>query len=123
MSKSARWRSRCSSPSTTWSSNDVTAVTVTTAGVMRALKVAPAVITAQVDTAHGQLNTSVVQVPTGLVVSAGDNQSATVNTAVGTPPCVKAEDAGGSGVANLSVTFTVTGGGGSAGGTDRKSVV
>jgi adhesin/invasin len=42
----------------------------------------------------------------------GDGQSATVNTAVATPPSAKVADQYGNGVPNAGVTFAVTGGGG-----------
>ena len=45
---------------------------------------------------------------------AGDNQSATVSTAVATRPKVKVADAFGNGVSGVSVTFAVASGGGSA---------
>jgi len=50
---------------------------------------------------------------TQLVKVAGDGQSAVVGTALGTAPAVRALDQFGNGVANLSVTFAVTGGSGS----------
>lgn len=46
-------------------------------------------------------------------VQAGDGQTATVGTAVATPPAVRISDAFGNPVAGAEVTFAVTGGGGS----------
>ncbi len=48
-----------------------------------------------------------------IALNAGNNQSATVNTAVATAPSVLVTDAGGNPVSGISVTFAVTGGGGS----------
>ncbi|MBK8004309.1 MAG: Ig-like domain-containing protein [Gemmatimonadetes bacterium] len=48
-----------------------------------------------------------------LAKSAGDNQSATVNTTVATSPRVLVSDQFGNPVSGVSVTFSVTGGGGS----------
>ncbi len=50
---------------------------------------------------------------TDIVLNAGNNQTATVNTAVTTAPSVKVTDAGGNPVSGVSVTFAVAGGGGS----------
>lgn len=64
-------------------------------------------------------STATVTVTAGLaanVVSvAGDAQTATVNTPVASAPRVRVTDAFGSNVAGASVTFAVTGGGGSVG--------
>ncbi|MEQ1857390.1 MAG: Ig-like domain-containing protein, partial [Longimicrobiales bacterium] len=51
--------------------------------------------------------------PTSVIVNAGSSQSATVNTAVATDPQVLVRDAFNNPVPNASVTFAVTGGGGS----------
>jgi adhesin/invasin len=48
-----------------------------------------------------------------LAVNGGNNQSATVNTPVATPPSVVVRDQFGNGVAGVTVTFAVTSGGGS----------
>jgi len=51
--------------------------------------------------------------PAQIAISAGNNQSAAAGTAVATDPAVLVTDAGGNPVAGVSVTFSVTGGGGS----------
>ncbi|HEU0014056.1 MAG TPA: Ig-like domain-containing protein [Longimicrobium sp.] len=51
--------------------------------------------------------------PANMVKSAGDGQSATVDTEVAIDPAVTITDAGGNPVAGVEVTFSVTGGGGS----------
>jgi hypothetical protein len=50
--------------------------------------------------------------PSQIAVNGGNNQSATVNTAVGTAPSVLVTDAQGNAVAGVSVTFAVATGGG-----------
>jgi acetyl esterase/lipase len=51
-------------------------------------------------------------IATQLLPAGGDGQSAVAGSAVAIAPAVVARDAGGVGVAGVSVTFTVTGGGG-----------
>ncbi len=51
---------------------------------------------------------------TTIAVSAGNSQSASIGTAVATPPAVIVTDAGGNPIAGRSITFAVASGGGSA---------
>ena len=60
--------------------------------------------------------TGVADSATQLVTTAGDLQSALVGTAVATDPTVRAQDQFGNAVAGASITFGVTGGGGSVSG-------
>ncbi len=60
-------------------------------------------------------------VATSLILNAGDNQTATVNTAVTTAPSVLARDGSGNPVSGVSVTFAVASGGGGATGTSAVS--
>ncbi len=57
-----------------------------------------------------------VGAPASIAVAAGDGQSATVNTAVATPPAVVIRDGDGNPVPGIPVTFAVTSGGGSVSG-------
>src|SRR5207247_2371254 len=57
--------------------------------------------------------TGTVGSASSLVISAGNNQSAPVGTAVATRPAVRVTDAGGNAVPNVAVTFAVASGGGS----------
>ena len=57
--------------------------------------------------------TGQVGAPAAITKVAGDNQSATVGTAVATAPRVKVVDAQGNGVSGVAVTFAVASGGGS----------
>lgn len=60
--------------------------------------------------------TGTALVPANIAVAAGNNQSATVNTAVATPPQVLVTTSDGTPVPNVLVTFAVTSGGGSVAG-------
>ncbi|MBK8056861.1 MAG: Ig-like domain-containing protein [Gemmatimonadetes bacterium] len=60
--------------------------------------------------------TATAQVPTTITVNAGNNLSATVGTAVATDPSVVVRDASNAVIANVSVTFRITGGGGTVNG-------
>ena len=57
--------------------------------------------------------TGLVGPPASVTRDAGDNQTATVNTAVAIPPRVVVRDAAGNPVSGVTVTFAVTAGGGS----------
>ena len=56
--------------------------------------------------ATGSDTVTVVQVPTTLTISAGNNQSATISTPFATPLSVTVKDAGSNPVSGVSVTFT-----------------
>jgi len=64
-------------------------------------------------------NATTTGVPTLVAVFAGNNQAAVQGTALAVPPSVRVTDGGGQGVANLQVTFAVTGGGGSINGASQ----
>ena len=57
--------------------------------------------------------TGTAPVPASIAVNGGNNQTATVGTAVATAPSVVVRDASSNPIVNASVTFAVTGGGGS----------
>ena len=99
-------------PLLTWASSDSTAVTVTSSGVIRAISTTPAHVIARCDTVAAQIPVAVTQGVTSLLVYDGDNQSATVGTAVPVAPAVVALDDGGNAVAGVWVTFAITSGGG-----------
>jgi len=77
-------------PSIRWTSSDPTAITVSAEGAVRALRAAPAVLTAQIDTVSATLNVSVHQTVANLEVSAGDLQTGPVGASVPVPPSVVA---------------------------------
>ncbi|MEO8201940.1 MAG: Ig-like domain-containing protein [Gemmatimonadota bacterium] len=56
--------------------------------------------------------TATSDVPTAIAINGGNNQTATAGTAVAIDPSVRVRDANNNGVGNVSVTFTVTAGGG-----------
>ncbi|MGE3524646.1 MAG: Ig-like domain-containing protein, partial [Gemmatimonadales bacterium] len=66
--------------------------------------------------------TATSDVPTRLQLSAGNNQTDTVGTAVATAPAVRVLDANSNPVAGVGVTFTVTGGGGTVTGPSGSGV-
>ncbi|HVP75814.1 MAG TPA: Ig-like domain-containing protein, partial [Gaiellaceae bacterium] len=65
--------------------------------------------------------TGTADAATSMAVSAGNNQTATVNTNVATAPAVVVEDQYGNPVQGVSVTFAVASGGGSATGTSTST--
>lgn len=67
--------------------------------------------------------TAVAPVPAKIILLAGDGQSADIGSAVATPPAVRILDAANIPVPGFTVTFTVTGGGGSMNGGDATSTV
>ena len=62
--------------------------------------------------------TAVAPIPAKVILNAGNGQSAPVNSPVAVPPSVKVVDAADIPVPGFSVTFAVTGGGGSISGAD-----
>jgi hypothetical protein len=62
--------------------------------------------------AQGAFNTAVIGPATQLAIASGNNQTATVSTALTSPLAVKVLDANGNPVSGVTVTFAVTGGGG-----------
>jgi adhesin/invasin len=83
----------------------------------------------QLDATSGGLNGSPVKITatgtagaaTAIARNAGNNQTATVNTAVATPPSVIITDAFGNPVSGVAVTFAVTSGSGSITGANQTS--
>lgn len=65
--------------------------------------------------------TGVAAVTTSLVKFEGDDQIGLVGLAVNVPPAVKVEDQFGNGIAGVDVTFAITGGNGSLGGSTTKT--
>ena len=98
----------------TWSSAPTSVATVDpSTGLVTAVADGAATITATSTTRTG---TSIISVatPTVLNINAGDGQTALVGAAVTTAPSVVLLDQNGAPVPNIQVTFSVTGGGGSA---------
>ena len=99
----------------TFSSDNPAVVTVTSSGLLHALTIGTANITATSSagaSASGKV-TVVAGDPASLAKTAGDNQSAQVGTAVSVPPSVTVRESAGNPVAGATVTFAVSGGLGS----------
>ena len=79
--------------------------------------VGPQTVSASVDGLNGSpvefTSTAVAGAPASVIIQAGDAQSATVGTSVAVDPAVLVQDASGNPVEGVTVTFAVTGGGGS----------
>jgi adhesin/invasin len=101
-----------------WSSSDSAVARINRFGVLRAPGVRAAV-RVRARTPAGVSDSVVATfVPTAsrLVATAGDLQRAIVGTTVGTDPAVRAEDRFGNPVSGASISFSVSGGGGSVAG-------
>lgn len=70
----------------------------------------------------GQGSSASIIQPSAVAIASGDGQSATVGTAVGQPLVVKVSNAAGSGVKGLTVTWSVTQGGGTLSATSTTTV-
>lgn len=100
----------------TWSStNDLVASVNPTTGVVTAQGNGTAQITASLGDLDGSVTATVAQVAASIIKVAGDNQTAGVTTALPNVLRVRVRDAGSSPIANASVTFAVTSGGGTIG--------
>lgn len=86
-------------------------LTLPTATVASALN-GTATITATAGAAHMSLTVTTTQIPTAILKQSGDLQTGTVNQPLTQPVAVKVTDRLGAPVAQQSVTFTVTQGGG-----------
>ncbi len=97
----------------TWSSTNTAVATVSNTGLVTAVALGSATIRATVETQTGSATLSVVVgQPTTIAANSVVSQSTTAGSVVTAPPSVKVTDAGGSAVAGVAVTFTITGGGG-----------
>ncbi|MDB4917110.1 MAG: hypothetical protein JWM95_4754 [Gemmatimonadetes bacterium] len=99
----------------TFSSDNPSVLSVTSAGLLKALALGTANLTAT--TSSGATKTALITVVPGLpfsiAKSAGDNQSASGGAAVAVNPAVVVKDSAGNLLANVGVTFSVVSGGGS----------
>lgn len=102
------------SRTTFWTSSDPAILSIDASSGLATAKVPGSVtITA---TSEGKSGTATITVvpgpPAKLIANAGNNQSVAAGAAVPVPPSVKVTDAGDNPIANVAVTFVVTGGGG-----------
>ncbi|HSA55164.1 MAG TPA: leishmanolysin-related zinc metalloendopeptidase [Gemmatimonadaceae bacterium] len=98
------------SPGLIWTSSITGVADVSPAGVVTAIGVGTTQITARADTARAHL---LVTVPGRIVIQAGNNQAVPAGTAVSARPAIRVTDLGSTPVVGISVTFAVSGGGGS----------
>jgi hypothetical protein len=95
------------SPSISWSSANTAVATVTGTGLVSAAGSGSATITARSGAVSTTVPVTVSQTPTQLQKVAGDQQTANVGQAVGSPLTVQVNDATGHPVAGITVGFTV----------------
>jgi hypothetical protein len=98
------------SPALTWTSSDEAVATVSSGGVVTATGNGTATITVAAGAASAQAEVSVAQAPSQIQKVAGDAQTAAPGRPVAIPLTVRIDDAGGSPVAGITVSFTATGG-------------
>ncbi len=97
-----------------WSSTNTAVATVSQTGLVTAVSLGSVSIRGTVESVVGSATFSVVVgSPTTIAANSAVTQTATAGTAVAAPPSVRVTDAGGTPVLGVSVTFAVTGGGGS----------
>ena len=96
-----------------WSSSDPSVIEIDETGMAVAKEDGTAVITARAASITGSVSVLVRQIPAGLAVVGGDEQTGVVAAALAVPISVKLVDAGGFVMLDQSVEFGVTSGGGS----------
>jgi len=97
----------------TWSSNAPTVATVSSNGLVTAISDGQATLTATSGSLSATASATVQQVPTSLSVISGNTQSDTVGQLLVEPLVVRAEDQGGTAVSAVSISFSISQGGGS----------
>ncbi|MBY0490953.1 MAG: Ig-like domain-containing protein [Gemmatimonadaceae bacterium] len=98
----------------TWASSAPAIATVNAQGLVTAVALGTANIRATIDGVQGSTVVSVVTGnATAIAAASATTLSAAAGTPVPTPPSVRVVDAGGSPIANIAVSFAITGGGGS----------
>ena len=102
------------SPTFTWTASTPASLTVTGAGVIRALVVDTSALVARVDSARDTLTVGVKQILAGLSINAGDGQTDTVGQALAVAPATLAHDSGGGAMAGVGVAFSLPGAGNGA---------
>jgi Big-like domain-containing protein len=98
-----------------WSTSNSAIATVEQNGLVTAVAAGSVDVAAAIGAKNNKVTLTITPPPVAasIAVNVGNGQSATVNTAVGTPPSVIVKDAAGDPVAGVSVTFAVSQGGGS----------
>jgi Leishmanolysin/Bacterial Ig-like domain (group 1)/Bacterial Ig-like domain (group 2) len=98
------------SPELVWTSASAAVVTVSSSGLVTATGNGTTVVTVSAGSASAHADVSVAQVPSQVQKVAGDGQTATPGQPVAVPLTVQVNDASGSPVANVAVTFAATAG-------------
>ncbi len=101
------------SPDIIWSSSNGSVATVSETGLVTAVSVGLAEITATSGDVSDQTGVDVTQPVSGIVKASGDQQIGTVGAALATPIEVRLEDRLGSPIEGIQLDFVVTVGGGS----------
>ncbi|MCL4215200.1 MAG: Ig-like domain-containing protein [Gemmatimonadales bacterium] len=99
----------------TWTTSAPAVAVVDAAGIVVGVGSGGADLTASIDGFQGTVRVLVSGAPAAMAASAGNGQSAPVNTAVAVAPAVRVADGTNAPVAGVQVTFAVTGGGGTVG--------
>ncbi|MBU00803.1 MAG: hypothetical protein CME14_05975 [Gemmatimonadetes bacterium] len=97
----------------TWSSDAPTVATVSSNGLVTAIGNGQATLTATSGSLSATSSATVQQVPTSLSVISGNAQTDTVGQLLTEPLVVRAEDQGGTTVSAVSISFSISQGGGS----------
>jgi len=98
----------------TWTSSDNGVATVSSSGLVSAVRGGSAEVTATAGSASASSNVDVNQTPTQLQKISGDGQTAPAGATLTAPLVVQVNDAGGSPIPGRTVSFTVTQGEGSS---------
>jgi hypothetical protein len=98
------------SPALTWTSGNIAVATVSSSGLVTATGNGATVVTVSAGAASAHADVTVAQVPTQLQKVAGDGQTATPGQPVAVPLMVQVNDASGSPIANVAVSFAATAG-------------
>ena len=99
------------SPALTWTSANTAVVTVSSSGLVTATGNGATVVTVSAGAASAHADVTVAQVPTQVQTVAGDGQTATPGQPVALPLTVQVNDASGSPIANVAMSFAATAGG------------
>ena len=98
------------SPALTWTSANAAVATVSSSGLVTATGNGATVVTVRAGEASAHADVSVAQVPTQVQKVVGDGQTATPGQPVVLPLTVQVNDASGSPIADVAVTFAATAG-------------
>ncbi len=107
--------------SISWTSSNLTAASVSAAGLVTAIAPGSAIITAASEGKSGTATITIRPLAASLQISSGQNQAGNINTTLPVPISVVALDANGNPVGGVAITFAVASGGGSVSATNLTS--